>query len=77
MAVAAALDDSNTATVMSASPGSSIDDGVNILSQYVCWEQNLPTHVCFVEEEEGAQPFQTGRRGVNNSPQRRATAATL
>lgn len=61
---------------MSASPGGSRGDGVNRLSQYVCWEQNLPTHVCFVEEEEGAQRFQAGWRGVDNSAQRWAAAAT-
>lgn len=46
-------------------------------SQHVCWEQNLPTNVCFAEKEEGAQAFQTGRRGVNHSAHRRAAAATL
>lgn len=64
---------------MSASPGGGRDDEVNILSQYVCWEkqQSLPTNVCFVEEKEGAQRVQTGRRGVNDFPHRRAAAATF
>lgn len=64
---------------MSASPGGGRDDEVNILSQYVCWEkqQSSPTNVCFVEEEEGAQRVQTGRRGVNDFPHRRAAADTF
>lgn len=77
MAVAALLDDDNTATV-SVSLSRQQQRGWSPRAWSISLrEQHLPADVCFVEEEEGAQTFQTGWRGVNNCPQRRAAAATL